>query len=228
MPQIISKQYRIFKNRYEAGTLLAEALAYVKKTVVDIIVVGIPRGGLIVADAIANELHLPLDLILISKLSAPYQPELAIGAIDENGNYYINRSLCALLQIPASYLTEEKKKKLAQLKEKKTQYRAIKPRLSLTGKTVIVVDDGIATGASLKAALILIKKDQPQQLLAAIPVGPLSAIQDLEGAADKIICWQAPPTFIAVGEFYEDFHQTTDAEVLTILKKHRTVLHAKT
>jgi predicted phosphoribosyltransferase len=220
MIHIIARRGRPFLNRQEAGKLLAKELMYLKRDTSNLIILGIPRGGVVVAHIVAQELRVPFDIVLASKLSAPYQSELAIGAIAENGHFVLNERLCSMLQIDDSYIEAEKRNKINKLMEKRYKYRAVKERIPLTAKTVVVIDDGIATGSSMQAALSLIQQENPALLMAAIPVGPSDSIHRLEPLADEIICLLVPEFFNAVGEFYLNFEQTTDEEVIDLLHEH--------
>ena len=203
----------IYKNRMDAGIQLALKLEKFKNQP-DTIVIALPRGGVIVGFEVAQALQLPLDLIFPRKIGAPFNEELAIGAITETGEGFLNKNLIDSLHIDIEYVkqTIEKEKKEAQ--RRLSIYRGNKPFLSLEGKTVILVDDGIATGATMKAAILDIKKRKASQLIIAVPVASYETIHQMQPLVDEIICLTIPINFYAVGQFYEDFRQITDQEVI--------------
>lgn len=207
----------LFKDRKDAGIILAEALIKYKNDP-NTIVLGLPRGGIVVAYEIAKKLHLPLDVICPRKIGAPYNPEFAIGAITETGEGFFDQNIIEQLDIPPEYIKEEVAKEKEEAKRRLSVYRKNKPPiLSLENKKVIIVDDGIATGATMKAAIQSIKTKKPSKLVIAIPVAPKETLDEMEGTVDEIVCLATPPFFQAVGQFYHHFYQTTDQEVIDLL-----------
>ena len=210
----------MFKNRIEAGIRLAEALKdYQNK---DVIVLTIPRGGVVVAYEVAKRLNAPLDLIIPRKLGAPMNPELAIGAVSQDGTIVLNEDLVSMLEIPRDYLDAEARAQIREIERRMSKYRGEgKPLPEVMGRIVILIDDGLATGATVRAALLTLKKQKPKELIIATPVGPADTIEMLSSMADKVVCLEIPPFFHAIGEFYEDFRQVEDEEVIEILQKSR-------
>lgn len=206
----------LFKDRYEAGNKLAEMLEKYRGQS-QTVVVGLARGGVVVAHALAKALNLPLDVVVIRKIGAPLQEELAVGAIDEEGHGFFNDGIIQALNISPAYLQEEieKQKKLAQ--QRAALYRQGGKKTDVKGKTVIVVDDGIATGASIKAALYALKQKGVKKIILAVPVAPPETLKSLAKAVDETICLYTPAVFMAVGQFYRKFDQTSDEEVIKLL-----------
>jgi putative phosphoribosyl transferase len=205
-----------FRNRAEAAQLLAQRLvAYRGKHP---LVLGIPRGAVPMARIIADTLEGELDVVLVHKLGAPDHPELAIGAVDETGQVYLGPYV-QHLGISADYLATETAAQLETLRTRRAMYTPIRPPISPTGRLVIVVDDGIATGASMIAALRAVRGKQPTRLIAAVAVAPPRTLERMGQEADEVVCLEAPEEFYAVGQFFEDFSQVTDAEVVTILRQ---------
>lgn len=215
--RIISYNGEPFSERIEAGRLLAgELMKFRGKNAV---VLGIPRGGIVIAREIALALEARLDIVLTHKLGAPGNPELAIGAITEDGNVFLNEALAGQLGAESSYVQQEKASQLSVIKRRVEQYRKVLPKVSLKDAIAVITDDGIATGATMKAALWAARKEHPERLIAALPVGPPDTIQDLAQDADEVICLRVPSFFAAIGQFYLDFSQVEDSEVLEILKQ---------
>ena len=211
----------IFHDRCDAGKKLAEKLRRYHNTK-NTIVIGLPRGGIIVAYEIAHILNLPLDVITPRKISAPHQPELALGAIMEDESTFFDTHLIALLHVSKEYLEQEKKKEQHEALRRTKLYRKNKPPLTVANKTVILVDDGIATGATIKAAFAWLKKQNPKNIIIAVPVAPQSIYDELCKKVEHVICLYIPPDFGAVGNFYRNFQQTTDEEVITLLSKSKS------
>jgi putative phosphoribosyl transferase len=206
-----------FEDRTQAGRLLAERLGYLRGN--RAIVLGIPRGGIIVARALASGIGADLDIVLSRKLGAPGQPELAMGALAEDGTVFLNESVVRSLVVSGDDIEQEKAFQLAEIQRRKKLIRSVLPRTTLTGRVVIVTDDGVATGATLQAALWAVRREKPERLIAAIPVASDSAIARLSSDADDIICLRMPPSFYAVGQFYAEFSQVEDSEVIRILEE---------
>ena|SRR3989338_393690 len=215
--KIIAYNGEPFQDRIEAGRLLAEELKVLRGE--DAVVLGIPRGGIVIAKEISLRLNCILDVVLSRKLGAPGNPELAIGAVGEDGKVFINKELVNSLGVHSVYIEREKNKQLSLIKFRALEYRGIIPKVSLKGKTAIVVDDGVATGATIEAALLTLAQESPQKLVAALPVGPPESIKRLSESADEIICLRSPSFFGAISQFYNEFSQVEDAEVMKILQE---------
>lgn len=207
----------IFKNREEAGLELAQKL--IAKRIENPFVLALPRGGLPIGLIISQKLNCPLGVIVARKLTSPHNPEFGIGAIAEKGTLILDENTINYLNISpkelAVIIAAEKK----ELKRRLQQYRQNKPLPSLKGKTLILVDDGLATGVTAQAAINSAQKLHPQKIMIAIPVGSRETIQELKKAVDQLICLQTPRNFNAVGQWYQDFHQVSDSEVATILNQ---------
>jgi putative phosphoribosyl transferase len=214
--KIITCSEEPFADRVEAGQLLAAALSAVSYP--QGVVLGIPRGGLIVAREVAHRLNLELDIILARKLGAPFDPELAIGAVTEQGQFYLDKELAGRLRADEHHIQGESQNQRLQIKHSSNVYRKIRPKCQLPGKTVIVVDDGVATGSTMQVALWSIRQEGPQKLIAAIPVGLPNVLMELAKTADEIICLKAPENLGAVGQFYYRFDQVSDEKVMEILQ----------
>ena len=204
----------IFKDRMEAADRLAEALSPYRGQ--SPLILAIPRGAVPMADRIAKELDGELDVVLVRKLGAPGQPELAVGAVDESGEVYLHPYAQAL-HIPATYLEEEKLEQLHTLRQRRRLYTPERPPLDPKDRVVIVVDDGIATGSTMIAALKAIKEKGPKKLIAAVSVAPADSAKGLGKTADEVLCLATPEPFYAVGQFFEDFSQVDDKEVIALL-----------
>lgn len=213
--RIISRDSRPFHNRAEAGRLLAQELVHADNE--NAIVLGIPYGGLIVAREIAIVLNADLDVFLSRKLGAPGDPELAIGAVTEDGSYLFDEMISSQTGAITAYIEREKNRQLALLTRQMEEYRRIIPKTVLRERFVIIADDGIETGASMRAALRSIRNQGSSYLLAAIPVAPADSIENLVNDADEVVCFRSPPFFTGVGQFYEDFTQVGHEEVRSIL-----------
>ena len=207
---------KLFANRVEAAKRLASALAdFVNK---DAIVLAIPRGGVVVGFEIARSLGLPLDVIVPRKIGAPDNPELAIGAMTEDGTIILDDELVNYLRVTRAYIKEESERQRLEIEHRLRLYRGDMPRPNLKKRDVIIVDDGIATGSTMKAALASVRKSGAKTITVAIPVGPPSTIRELEKQADRVVCLYTPQPFHAIGEFYEDFAQTENDEVTELLR----------
>ena len=207
---------RIFRDRKDAGQRLAEALdSYAGP---DTVVVGLPRGGVPVAAEVARRLRAPLDVFVVRKLGMPFQPELAMGAIASGGVLVRNEEVLRLLPDAEASLARVREREQVLLAEREALYRGRRPALDVTGKRVIVVDDGVATGATMKAAVMALRGAGAAGVVVAVPVGAPGTCRELEDMADALVCLQAPRMFSAVGQWYEDFGQTTDEEVEAILR----------
>ena len=206
----------VFSSRVEAGRMLAAALSSYKGK--DVVVLGIPRGGLPVAREVADALQAPLDIVVVRKLGAPGQPELGIGAVvdGDHPRAIFNQEVIESLGVEDDYINREIERQLKEIKRREIAYRGGEPPVALAGKTVIVVDDGIATGSSVRAALRGVRRAKPRQVILAVPVAPAETLEALRHDADKIVCLETPQDFYAVGQFYRDFHQVSDDEIKRI------------
>ncbi|HWP58631.1 MAG TPA: phosphoribosyltransferase family protein [Candidatus Acidoferrales bacterium] len=211
----------IFKNREHAARLLAEKLA--RHAGGKPLVLGIPRGAVPMAKIIAEVLDGDLDVVLVHKLGAPGEPELAIGSIDEGGHVYLTEHAYG---VGSDYIEQEKKQQLERLRQRRALYTPMRAPLDPGGRTVIVVDNGIATGATMLAALRAVRQKKPARLIGAVAVAPPSTIARLAREADEIVCLEVPPDFHAVGEFFEEFAQVSDEDVIAILKERASAFSA--
>ena len=207
-----------FHHRTHAGQLLAERLA-THAGQPNLLVLALPRGGVPVAAEIARSLHAPLDVWVVRKLGSPEQPELAIGAIAPGGIQLLASSLIEELGIPQAEIEQIAIRERAELDRRLTAYRGNRPPVEVRGKTVLLVDDGLATGASMRAAVASIRPLEPARIVVAIPVADPSVCNRLAQEADEVVCLYTPPHLNAVGQWYEDFSQTTDEEVRDILTR---------
>lgn len=212
----------IFRDRHHAGQALVSRLTKYRRDK-NTVVIGLPRGGVVTAFEVANGLNLPLDIVYPRKIGAPFNPELAIGAITESGEGILNDHLVAHLGVSDSYIarTIDQEKSVAQSRLK--TYRKNRPKIPLEGKTVIIVDDGLATGATMKAAIQSVNAEGADRVVVAVPVSPPDTYYEIQSLVDEAIALDTPPFFSAVGEFYEDFSQTDDEEVIDLLQKNRNV-----
>jgi len=207
-----------FRNREEAAALLAERLNHYSGR--RPVVLGVPRGGMPMARVIADRLGADLDVMLVHKLRAPFQPELAVGSIDEAGRVYLV-PFAEDLAIAEPDLDAEKREQLATLRRRRERYTAARPRVSLAGRIVILVDDGLATGATAIAAVRAARAEGASRIVVAVGVAPPATIARLKSEADEVVCLHAPAEFGAVGEFFLDFSEVTDDDVVRLLAETR-------
>lgn len=217
--RIVSYSGQPFLNRIEAGRLLARELDFLKGK--DVVVLGIPRGGIIPARELAVALDGHLDVILSHKLRTPGQPEVAMGAVAEGAISFVDPEIVRLLGIGVNQIEEEKAIQSAQLRHRSEQIRRVLPREPLQGRAVIITDDGVATGATTLTAIRAARFESPASLILALPVGPEDAVRELAGEADETLCLRVPSDFRGVGQFYRNFEQVSDQEMLDILKEAR-------
>ncbi len=209
---------RRFRDRVEAGQLLAQSLQEYKGQK-NVTVLALPRGGVPVGYQVAKALNLPLDIFLVRKLGVPGQEELAFGAIAAGGIIVHNEEIIQLLNLNPSSIEAVIAREKTVLDERNRKYRGDRPFPDLRNQTVILVDDGIATGATMRAAISALK-DQCRKLAVAVPVGPPETITKLQKIADAVVCLETPAIFFAIGNWYEDFSQTSDEEVQQLLSKN--------
>ncbi len=211
-----------FQDRSEAGRRLAAKLAHYKGEPVT--VYALPRGGVPVAAPIAATLHAPLDLVLVRKLGTPLQPELAMGAIADGGSPIVvrNDEVIEMAGVSEADFAAACRRELAENERRRRVYFGARPRPESKGRVAIVVDDGIATGATTRAALRAIRAREPKRLVLATPVAPPDALEELRAEADETICLEVHPDFGAIGYYYADFHQLDDDEVIAILNRFST------
>lgn len=207
----------MFRDRHHAGEVLAEMLQqYAGRD--DVVVLGLPRGGLPVAYEIARRLHVALDVFIVRKLGLPGHDELAIGAIASGGVRVLNEDVVRSLPNASEIIEAVTERESAELARREQLYRGVRPALELSGCTVILVDDGLATGATMRAAIAALRQRGIAKLVLAVPVGAPETCRELQAESDETICAIAPFYFYAVGQFYEDFSQTTDEEVRQLLE----------
>jgi predicted phosphoribosyltransferase len=206
----------MFRNRDDAAQQLARKLA--PRKLDNPLVLAIPRGGVLVGATLARELGADLDVVLSRKLRAPGQAELAIGAVCEDGKMYLNHFSEEDLGLPAGYLTEEREFQLGLIARRKKLFRAARPKAKISGRSIIVTDDGIATGSTMIAALETIRAQKPKEVIVAVPVAPPDRVDEVRQHCDDVVCLLTPRSFWAIGQFYEDFRQANDDEVVAILR----------
>jgi len=220
-----SRDPEVFSNREAAGRALARRLE--RYSGPNTLVLALPRGGLPVGREVAAALHAPLDILVVRKLGAPGQPELGIGAVvdGDHPQAIFNQEIVEELDVSDQYIQSEIERQLQEIKRREEAYRDGRRKIPVQGKTVIVVDDGIATGATVRAALRGVRRQKPGRLILAVPVAPPETIDALRGEADEVVCLETPEDFFAVGQFYRDFHQVSDEEVKSILRDQPAERH---
>ena len=209
----------MFRDRTDAGEKLAIRLQHLKPE--HPVVIALPRGGVPVAFEVAKVLEAPLDLILIRKIGAPGQPELAVGAVTDGGRaeVVINKDIARATGASAEYIERQKEAELKRIEERRARYFTGIPRPDIEGRTVIVIDDGIATGATMRVAVRAFERRGAGRLVVAVPVAPPDTVESLQREVNEVVCLDAPEAFHAVGAFYRDFTQTTDEEVIDLLER---------
>jgi len=205
----------MFLDRNDAALRLAERLE--KYAGQNPLVLGIPRGGVVIASVLARKLKGDLDVVLTRKLGAPANSELAMGAVDEKGNIHLNLSIIEVLGVTKEMIEQERQAQLELIRQRAESYRRICPKIPLEGRIVIITDDGIATGATMRAAIEAARAG-PEKLVVALPVGPPEKVAELEKDIDEMACLYAPRGFQAVGQFYERFNQVEDEDIERILR----------
>lgn len=207
-----------FRDRHDAGVQLAATLREFELE--RPLVLGIPRGGVVIAAAIADALGAELDVVLSRKLRAPLQPELAVGSVDEDGGVHLNAYTRDVPGITDDYIERERDHQISEIERRRRMIREIKPRAEAAGRSVIVADDGIATGSTMFAALETVRARQPRELIAALPVAPAEPLRRLDAICDAVICLQQPARFAAVSQVYDAFGEVTDEDVARLLRAH--------
>ena len=213
---VVSYSGEPFKNREEAGRLLAEQLGRLRNK--GAIVLGIPRGGIIVAKELATRIRADLDIVLSRKLGTPGQPELAMGSLAEDGTVFTNEYVVKAMGVTKQDIEQEKARQIKEIQRRTQLIRNVLPKSSLKNRIVVVTDDGVATGATMQAALWAVRQENPLSVIVAIPVASDEALNRLSADADEILCLRQPPIFYAVGQFYSQFYQVQDEEVIQVLK----------
>lgn len=216
----------MFRDRVQAGRQLAFKLSTMK--FLNPLVLGIPRGGIVPAAVIAETIHGDLDVVLAHKLRSPSQPELAFGAVGEDGQIYVDQESSKAVGVTEEYLERESKTQLEKIRRRQALFRSGNPPASIAGRSVILTDDGVATGATLFAAIEVIKAQNPHELIVAIPVSPPCTLLELKRKCGKVICLSAPADFVAVGQFYTEFSTVSDQQVVDLLNQHRSSMPSRT
>jgi predicted phosphoribosyltransferase len=207
----------MFRNREDAAHQLVQRLKH--RTLRNPLVLAIPRGGVVLGAVLAQELGADLDVILARKLRAPGQPELAIGAICENGEAFLNEYVKEDIAGMEEYLAEEYRQQLAEIARRKKLIRAVRPQAPVKGRSLIVTDDGIATGSTMLAALQVLQSKAPHEVIVAVPVVSVDRLPEIQRWCNRVVWLRAPSDFRAIGQFYEEFAQVEDEEVLAILQR---------
>jgi predicted phosphoribosyltransferase len=205
----------MFRNRKDAGRRLARLLK--GRPLHDPLVLAIPRGGVATGAALARQLGADLDVVLSRKLRVLLQPELAAGAVSEDGEVHLNPGVAEAFGLSADYLEDERRHQVAEIARRQQLFRAVRPKAPVAGRSVIVTDDGIATGSTMIAALQALRAQDPLEIIVAVPVAPPDRLVEVRRWCDEVFCPLTPPDFYAVGQFYQDFTQVTDDEVVALL-----------
>jgi putative phosphoribosyl transferase len=208
-----------FRDRVEAGQLLGREVARRLGKRNDIIVLGLPRGGVPVAYRVAQAVDAPMDVFIVRKLGVPGHEELAMGAIASGGVRVLNRDVLAYASISQKTIDEAAAREQQELQRREKSYRGTRPPLDVRGKTVVIVDDGLATGSTMRAAVAALRKMEPRAIVVAVPVAAQQTCEEISREVDEMICLRTPEPFQAVGLWYDDFSQTTDAEVHDLLQR---------
>ena len=209
----------LFQDRSDAGRKLAYALRKYRNRLP--VILALPRGGVSVAAEVAESLDAPFDLLLVRKIGVPSQPELAMGAVVDGAEPIIvrNEDIIELADVTEQEFDEACREELAEIERRRVRYLADRDRTEINGQVAIVIDDGIATGATTRAALMALRKRAPRELVLAVPVAPLDSVEWLHSEVDAIVCLETPIEFGAIGFYYNDFHQVSDDEVIATLKR---------
>jgi len=210
----------MFRDRRDAGSKLCDSLESYKNRK-DVLVLALPRGGVVTGFEIASYLHTPLDVLIVRKIGTPWQPELAAGAISETGEVVLNPDVVSGYGISKEYIDDAVAGQKEEIARRQKLYRNGKGLTTLEGKIIILVDDGVATGATMKAAIETLKGEMIRKLVVALPVAPPETADELKRMADEFVCLETPQYFMAVGNHYQDFEQVSDEEVVRLLEKSR-------
>ena len=213
----------MFRNREHAGWLLVERLreeGAVAAAPARPLVLAIPRGGVEVGAVLARGLAADLDVVLARKLRAPSRPELALGAVSEDGVVHLNHFAASLTDVGDAWIEGERKRQMGEIARRRTLYRGVRPPAPVAGRTVILVDDGLATGATMIAALRTVRAAQPARLVVALPVAAPERLAAVEAACDRLVCLAIPSDFVAVGQWYRSFEQVSDERVVELLREY--------
>lgn len=214
---ITSRIGLLFRDRVDAGRQLATRLETLDRD--GLIALGLPRGGVVIANEVATALGIPLDVVVVRKLGVPFQPELAMGAIGEDGIRVIDQRVVGAAGISEKQIHAVEERERAELARRAERFRAGRPRLDLSGATALILDDGIATGSTARAAVEVAKRLGAQRVVVATPVASMEAVRMLSDMADEVVYVSSPPNFVAIGEFYRDFSPTTDSDVVSLLER---------
>ena len=215
---VISPGPRTFRDRAEAGHLLAEHVRALAGP--GCVVLAIPRGGVVVGAALAADLDCDLDVVIVRKLGAPHNPELAIGSVMEGAETpYLNSGIVRGLGVPQSYIEAETRRQQAEARRRAELYRKDRPKVEIEGRVAVLTDDGVATGATMISSILGVQAARPAKTIVALPVGPPETVDEIGEMADEVVCLATPALFGAVGQFYVDFAQTTDEEVVELLQQ---------
>jgi putative phosphoribosyl transferase len=209
----------MFRDRVHAGKVVGETM--LDRGLIDPIVLGLPRGGVIVAAGVAEALDAPLDVVVVRKLGAPGNPELGIGAVAEGGVTALNEPLLHRLGVSTEYLREVTEDELAELERRRAAYRGNRDIPSLAGRDAVIVDDGLATGFTARAAIASVRERSGGRVILAVPVAAADTAREMNALVDELVCAEASPMLLGVGASYQDFRQTTDEEVRAVLARHR-------
>jgi predicted phosphoribosyltransferase len=207
----------MFADREDGAKQLVEKLRDLKLR--DPLVLAIPRGGVVTGAILARELGAELDVVLSRKLRAPYQPELAIGAVGEDGQIYLNHRMQTATGLAQAYIEKERRFQLSEIERRKKLFRAARPQAPIAGRSVILTDDGIATGSTMVAALNAVKAQGPHEVIVAVPVASPDRLESIRALCDKTVCVLTPPEFFAVGQYYRSFETVEDEDVVRILSQ---------
>jgi predicted phosphoribosyltransferase len=207
----------MFADRADAAKQLANRLKSLQLR--DPLVLAIPRGGVVTGAVLARELGADLDVVLSRKLRAPYQPELAIGAVGEDGEVYLNHRPDVATGIDQAYIEKERRFQVGEIARRRELFRAARPQAPIAGRSVILTDDGIATGSTMIAGLHVVKAQKPHETIVAVPVAPPERLEAIRALCDRLVCLVSRPDFFAIGQFYIDFQPIEDEEALRLLRE---------
>jgi putative phosphoribosyl transferase len=217
--------WHFYRDRVDAGARLAERFTAYRGQ--DVLVLGIPRGGVPVAAELARNLDAELDVIVARKLGAPFQPELAIGAVTANGGRYLNKAMLRAADVTAEYLAAITAEEMAEARRREEHFRGKRPPPRVEGRTIIVVDDGLATGATMRAAVRAVRRRHPARVIVAVPVAPPATCASLRAETDEVVALLEPEPFHSVGLYYEDFTPPEEGEIELALRVRRQPPRAK-